>query len=107
MAHQMSQVFERVVCGPLQPLAILDVGMMLPELLIFFKLEIGLKFLKQYCMPNKTYLWEACDLILTLHMLSQILQKTAIVQTPKNSLLNEGNNEYLMQKGILGLRDNM
>lgn len=77
---------------------------MLPELLILFKLEIGSKILKQYCTPNKTYLWEARDLILTLHILSQILLRTAIVQIPGNSLLNEENIEYLTQKSIFRIK---
>lgn len=100
----MSWAVERVVPVPLQPLAILDVDPVLPELLIFFKLEIGSKILKQYCTPNKTYLWEARDRILTLHILSQILSRTAIVQIPGNSLLNEENNDYLIPKAIFKVK---
>lgn len=51
----MSQAVERTVIAPLQPLvALLDVGPVLPELLIFFKLEIGSKIFKKEKQTNIT-----------------------------------------------------
>lgn len=82
----MLQAVERAVTAPLQPLvALQDVGPALPELLIFFKLEIGSKIFKkqqQHYRPNKTYFGEVYDLILTFHKLSQILLRMFVEQIP-------------------------